>query len=204
LDLKQPGEIITYVARGMEPYRGFPQFMEALAEVQKRRPNATAVIVGADRVAYGKKLGKGDSHKKQALEAYDLDLSRIHFTGVLPRHQYRAVLQVSSVHVYLTVPFVLSWSMMEAMSAGCLLVASDTEPVREVIQDGDNGLLCDFFGKQEIVDKICQCLESPQKFKEIRSRARQTIISRYSHKLLYPEKKTLLEQICSGSLTRSF
>lgn len=108
LTLTAEDEVITYVARGMEPYRGFSQFMKALAEVQKRRPRVQSVIVGGDRVAYGKKLNEGDSHRKRALETLDLDMSRIHFTGILPRNEYRTVSQISSVHVYLTVPFVLS------------------------------------------------------------------------------------------------
>jgi len=112
LDLSDADEIITYVARGMEPYRGFPEFMKALEIVLKERPGAHAVIVGEDRVAYGAKLPEGDSYKKRALKECDLDWDRVHFTGLLPRGQYRQVLQASTVHVYLTIPFVLSWSML--------------------------------------------------------------------------------------------
>ena len=129
----------------MEPYRGFPQAMTAFAEVLRRRPGAHVVVVGEDRVAYGRKLPDGDTYKQKMLRELDLDPQRLHFTGVLPRDRYRDVLLASSVHVYLTVPFVLSWSLIEALAAGCAVVASDTAPVREVLRDGENGLLVDFF-----------------------------------------------------------
>ncbi|CAN0474628.1 unnamed protein product, partial [Phaeothamnion confervicola] len=125
-------ELITYVARGMEPYRGFPEFINVLDIILQDRPRTHAVIVGEDRVAYGAKLPEGDSYKKRALEQHKLDWSRVHFPGLLPRPQYLKVLQASSVHAYLTVPFVLSWSMLEAMSSGCAIVASDVAPTQEI------------------------------------------------------------------------
>ncbi len=201
LELPDDAEIVTYVARGMEPYRGFPQFMAALAEVQKRRPRVHAVIAGTDRVAYGRKLPDGKSYREQALEGNDLQQERTHFVGLLPRNQYRLLLQASSVHVYLTIPFVLSWSMLEAMSTGCLLVASNTEPVREMVEDSRNGLLVDFFDVDGIAERICDAIESAENFKPIRAAARQTILDRYSVNVLYPQKKSLLEKIVEGSLT---
>ncbi|MEM8988596.1 MAG: glycosyltransferase [Pseudomonadota bacterium] len=198
LDLSQADEIITYVARGMEPYRGFPQFMEALAHVQKMRPGAHGVIVGADRIAYGAALPEGESYKTRALETLDLDPARTHFTGLLPRDQYRAVLQASSVHIYLTVPFVLSWSMMEAMSAGCLLIASDTSPVREVVSDGKTGLLTDFFDTKALAEKIADALEAPEAYRGIRAAARQTISEHYAVTKLFPQKKAFLEAVAAG------
>ncbi len=141
LDLSQVDELVTYVGRGMEPYRGFPQFMEAVALIQQRRPHTHVVVVGEDRVAYGKNLPDGKTYKQLMLEKLDLDLSRLHFTDRLPYAEYLQVLQASSAHIYLTRPFVLSWSMLEAMATGCLLVASKTPPVQEVIEDGVNGLL---------------------------------------------------------------
>ena len=168
---------------------------------KREDPEYKALIVGSDRVAYGKKLKEGDSHKKRALESLDLDMSRIHFTGTLPRNEYRTVLQISTVHVYLTVPFVLSWSMLEAMSAGCLVVASDTEPVREVITHGQNGILANIHDTQDIVDKICCCLETPEEFDQLRSNARLSAVSQYSFDSIYPQKKALLERVCSGELS---
>ncbi len=191
LDLSHADEIVTYVARGMEPYRGFPEFMSAASEVMKRRPNTHFVIVGEDRVAYGKKLPEGDSWKKRMLSQHAYDEKRLHFTGLIPRDQYLKVLQASSVHVYLTVPFVLSWSMMEAMSAGCLLLGSDTDPVRELIDDGRNGVLVDFYNVQAIARAIMRILDDPQKFAPMREAARATIVERYNAQEIYALKEKM-------------
>ena len=198
LDLSGADEIVTYVARGMEPYRGFPQAMTAFAEIQKRRPRAHIVVVGADRVAYGKGLPGGDSYRKKMVRELDFDSERLHFTGLLPRDQYREVLLASSVHVYLTIPFVLSWSMIEAMSAGCLLVASDTAPVREAVRDGENGLLVDFFDTGALVERVCEALDRPDDFSGLRANARQTAVERYAASKLVPLRARLLEAVAEG------
>ncbi|MEM7557102.1 MAG: glycosyltransferase family 4 protein [Cyanobacteria bacterium P01_A01_bin.84] len=181
LDLSGVDEIVTYVARGMEPYRGFPQFMEAVALIQKHRPDAHVVVVGQDRVAYGKNLPDGRTYKQLMLDKLrsDLDLSRLHFTGLLPYEKYLQVLQASSVHIYLTRPFVLSWSMLEAMSAGCLVIASDTAPVREVIQNGENGLLVDFFSPEQTALRVEEVLSSKDGMRGLRVKARETIQKNY-------------------------
>jgi glycosyltransferase involved in cell wall biosynthesis len=179
LDLSHVEELVTYVGRGMEPYRGFPQFMETVALIQQRRPNCHVVVVGEDRVAYGKNLPNGQTYKQLMLEKLSLDLSRLHFTDRLPYNEYLQVLQASSAHIYLTRPFVLSWSMLEVMSAGCLLIASNTPPVLEVVQDGVNGLLVDFFSPQNIANRVEEALNYPQEMKTIRENARETIIKRY-------------------------
>ncbi|MEM9482998.1 MAG: glycosyltransferase family 4 protein [Cyanobacteria bacterium P01_F01_bin.116] len=180
LDLSEVDEIVTYVARGMEPYRGFPQFMEVVVKLQKHRPHCHAVIVGEDRVAYGSPRKDGKTYREHMLETLDLDMSRIHFTGYLSYNQYLSVLQASSVHVYLTYPFVLSWSMLEALSTGCLVVASKTQPVEEVIQDGVNGILVDFFDIEAIAEKINYVLDNPEQMQTIRRQARQTIVDNYN------------------------
>ena len=204
LDLSHAGEIVTYVARGMEPYRGFPQAMEAFAEVQRRRPGAHVVIVGQDRVAYGRSLPKGDTFKKKMLRELDFDRKRLHFTGLLPRNQYREVLLASSAHVYLTIPFVLSWSLIEALSAGCAVVASDTDPVREVIREGDNGLLVDFFDTGRLADRICDALErgaaGDEALLRMRSSARAAAVEQYSADALIPRRAQLLQAVASGLL----
>lgn len=197
LDLSEAKEIVTYVARGMEPYRGFPQFMEAVRLITEARPECHVVIVGADRVAYGRSLPDGKTYKQAMLESLPLDMSRIHFTGLLPKLDYLKVLQASSVHVYLTRPFVLSWSMLEAMAAGCVVVASDTPPVTEVITNGVNGLHTEFFSPQAIARKVAEVLDRPDDFKEIRVKARQTILDRYAlHKML-PVQLNLLNAIAA-------
>ncbi|MGK7931067.1 MAG: glycosyltransferase family 4 protein [Microcystaceae cyanobacterium] len=179
LDLSEVSEVITYVGRGMEPYRGFPQFMETVSILQKRRPQCHVVVVGEDRVAYGKTLPDGKTYKQLMLETLSLDLSRLHFTGSLPYGQYLQVLQASSVHIYLTRPFVLSWSMLESMSVGCLIVASDTPPVKEVIEDGVNGLLVDFFSPEKIADRVEEALDNLELMAKIRQQARITIQEKY-------------------------
>ncbi|MBD2203494.1 glycosyltransferase [Calothrix sp. FACHB-1219] len=195
LDLSGVDEIVTYVARGMEPYRGFPQFIESLAYVQERRPNCHAVIVGSDRVCYGKSLPDGKTFKELMLNKVPLDLSRVHFTGSLPYVQYLKVIQASSVHVYLTRPFVLSWSMIEAMSTGCLVLGSDTAPVTEIIRDGENGLLVDFFSPQKIADRIDEVLDHPHKMAELRANARKTALERYDLASLLPQHIQLIKDV---------
>ena len=195
LDLSHVDELVTYATRGMEPYRGFPQFMEAVALIQQRRPNCHIAVVGADRVAYGKALPDGKTYKQLMLEKLPLDLSRLHFTGTLPYDQYRQVLQASSAHIYLTRPFVLSWSMLEAMASGCLLIASNTAPVTEVIQDGKNGLLVDFFSPADIADRVDEVLRHSDRLATLRANARETILKRYDLAALLPQHiRWLLEE----------
>lgn len=193
LDLTEAEEIITYVARGMEPYRGFPEFMAALEIVLKERPQAHAVIVGQDRVAYGKKLPEGESYKTQALESLDLDMARVHFTGLLPRSRYREVLLASSVHVYLTAPFVLSWSMLEAMSAGCAIVGSDVAPIREVADKAPGSLrLVDMKNARQTADAIIEVLNDRDASKKMRRLARDLIVQEYATEKLYPAREKWL------------
>lgn len=185
-------ETVTYVARGMEPYRGFPEFMTALAKVQKRRPALRAIVVGEDRVAYGRALKNGKTYKEDALGRLDLDLSRIVFTGLLPRPAYRKVLQISALHTYLTVPFVLSWSSMEAMSAGCLMLASDTAPVREVMVHEKNAILVDHRDPAALADAMEDALARRSTLAPLREAARRTITDSYAARDVYPAKKVWL------------
>jgi glycosyltransferase involved in cell wall biosynthesis len=195
LDLREVPEIVTYVARGMEPYRGFPQLIETVALLQKRRPQCHVVIVGENRVAYGRTLPNGKTYKDLMLEKVPLDLNRVHFTGLLPYPEYLQVLQASSAHLYLTRPFVLSWSMLEALSAGCLVVGSNTAPVTEMIQDGVNGLLVDFFNTQEICDRIEEALDNPTQMAPIRAKARETILERYDLAQLLPQHLQWIQEV---------
>jgi len=181
VELKAGDEVVTYVARNLEPYRGFPSFMRSLPQILTARPNARVLIVGGDEVSYGARLPPGQTFRQLLLKelAGSLDLSRIHFLGKIPYAGFIKVLQVSRVHVYLTYPFVLSWSMLEAMSAGCLIVGSRTQPVEEVIHHGGNGLLVDFFSTEQIADRVIDALEDKHSFASLRQNARQTIVDRY-------------------------
>lgn len=174
-------EIVTYVARNLEPYRGFHIFMQALPQLLATRPNAQVLIVGGDEVSYGHAAPAGKSWREHCLAQYDegLDLSRVHFLGKLPYRQYLKVLQVSSAHVYLTYPFVLSWSMLEAMAAGCLIVGSATAPVQEVIRHEQNGLLVDFFDVSGWAATVADALARRAELTPLRVAARQTILHHY-------------------------
>ncbi len=196
VDLSGSREIITFVTRGMEPFRGFPQFMRALAVLQKRRPQCHAVIVGSEEVFYSKIPEGGQSYKDLLLQelAGKLDLSRIHFTGWLQKAQYRKVLRASAAHVYLTYPYVLSWSLLEAMATGCLVIGSRTPPVEEVIRDGQNGLLVDFFKHEMLADRIEEVLAEPERWKDLRANARETILDRYASSKLLPRHVAFLKE----------
>lgn len=189
-------EVVTYVARNLEPYRGFPSFMRSLPAILEARPNAHVVIVGGDSTSYGPKLLDNQTFRAQMLAELgnSLVLHRVHFLGKVPYPLYLAILQISSVHVYLTYPFVLSWSMLEAMAAGCLVVGSRTAPVEEVIRDGENGLLVDFFSPTEIAERIIAVLKNCDAYESIRKQARRTIVDNYDLRhICLPRQLELLD-----------
>lgn len=174
-------EIVTYVARNLEPYRGFHVFMQALPQLLAARPQAQVLIVGGDEVSYGRAAPQGKNWREHCLAAYgkQMDLSRVHFLGRLPYRKYLAVLQVSTAHVYLTYPFVLSWSMLEAMAAGCLVIGSATSPVQEVLAHEKNGLLVDFFDADAWATQIADALAHRESLALLRVAARNTIVEHY-------------------------
>lgn len=157
--LKAGEPIVTYVARNLEPYRGFPQFMRALERIQREHKTAQAIIVGGDEVSYGRRPKDAPNWREKMLREVKLDPVRTHFVGKQPYEQYKRVLQVSAAHVYLTYPFVLSWSMLEAMACGALVIGSDTAPVREAMRDGTGGRLVDFFDGERIAEVVLEALE---------------------------------------------
>nr|WP_321513946.1 glycosyltransferase [uncultured Pseudodesulfovibrio sp.] len=193
-DLSGAEELVTYSARGMEPYRGFPQFYEALPAILEARPKCHILIVGTDRTCYSPRLPKGQTYKQIMQEKVKVDESRVHFTGLLPYGKYKQVLQASTVHVYLTWPFVLSWSLLEAMSCGCLVVASDTEPVREVISHEKNGLFTDFHSSEKIAISTVNALAKQEELVELRRNARNTVLERYCLSKCLPVHLDLLNQ----------
>lgn len=196
-----PGdEVITYVARGLEPYRGFPSFIRALPEILRRRPAARAVVVGADEVSYGRPPPGGGTWRAALAAEVELDPDRVHFLGRINRADYVRVLQVSAVHVYLTVPFVLSWSLLEAMAAGCMVVASATPPVQEVMEDGRNGWLVDYFSPAGIADRVTEALAAGPALAPLREAARWTALSRCSLARCVPRQIGLLQTLAAGRL----
>lgn len=195
IELTSNDEVITYATRGMEAYRGFPEFMKAVEKLLKKRPNAHFVVGGDDRNCYSPRLENGMTYKEFMLQRLDIDLNRVHFVGGLPYFEYINLLQISSAHVYLTYPFVISWSLLEAMSCGGCVVASNTQPVQEFMKDNYNGLLFDFYNIDEQVKKIEYALDNPKKIKAIRQNARKTIVENYSAKNLLPKQIEYLKSL---------
>ena len=169
--LKAGDPVITYVARNLEPYRGFHIFMRALERIQKAHPSCHAVIVGGDDVSYGKKPKNAANWREQMLQEVSLDPCRTHFLGRVPRAEYIRVLQISAAHVYLTYPFVLSWSLLEAMVCGASVVAADTAPVREIVRNGVNGRLIGFGAIEKIQQMTLATLAGDDEQRARRMRA---------------------------------
>lgn len=200
--LTRNDEVITLINRNMEPYRGFHVFMRTLPEIQRRRPNAHTVIVGDDQdVSYGNRPPDGRTWRQVLLDETggNLDLQRIHFVGQLEFERYRQVLQISSAHLYLTYPYILSWSMVEAMSCACLLIASNTPPVAEIVRDGENGLLFDFFDRKKLADLVCDALANPQNHASLRLNARTTVLESYDQRsICLPRQRQLIESLLTS------
>ena len=196
--LTSKDEIITFVNRNLEPYRGYHSFMRALPKILAARPNARVLIVGGDGVSYGAKAPEGKTWKQIFLDEVKsrIDLERVHFLGNVPYPIFTQLLQLSSCHVYLTYPFVLSWSCIEALSTGCLVIGSDTGPVREVIEHGVNGLLVDFFNYEAIADAVIRSLSDPASFIRMRQNARASAKDNYDlRSVCLPKQLALIESI---------
>jgi len=199
--LTRRDEVITYVARNLEPYRGFHIFMRSLPRLLKRRKHAQVVIVGGDGVSYGAPPPPRSTFREMMLNELGdgIDLSRVHFLGMLDYRAYLTLLQVSSVHVYLTYPFVLSWSLIEALSCGCLVVGSATPPVLEVLEDGVNGLTVDFFDFRGLAERVEEALEEPERMAGLREAARSTAVLGFDlQRVLLPRWRSLFEDLIAG------
>jgi len=169
--LKTGDPVVTYVARNLEPYRGFDTFMRALPRLLAMHATCQVVVIGGDDVSYGRQPRDAPNWRTKLLRENPVDPNRVHFLGKVDYATYRTALQVSAAHIYLTYPFVLSWSLQEALACGCLVIASDTAPVREVIHQGNNGLLVDFFDKDKLSEQIIQALAAQEENIELRKRA---------------------------------
>lgn len=182
----RPGDpVITYINRNLEPLRGLHIFLRALPHIQRARPDAQFVVIGDHNPSpYGSPPPAGTSWKDHYLKSLQgqIDLSRVHFLGRVPRRTYLDALAVSAAHIYLTYPFVLSWSLLEAMSVGCLVIGSDTAPVREAITHERNGLLVDFFDVEGLAARAVDALNTPERYRALREQARADTIARYDLK----------------------
>ena len=208
ITLSRNDEVITFVNRNLEPMRGCHIFLRALPRLLKERPKAQVIIVGGDGVSYGAKPtveANGAASWKEVFikevrgQISDADWARVHFVGQVPYPNFLSLLQLSSVHVYWTYPFVLSWSLIEAMSAGAAIVASDTAPLREVIQHGENGLLVDFLAVGGLVQSVCRLLDDPDQRKRLGASARATVIARYDlNTVCLPKQRAWVEALTTS------
>ncbi len=197
-DLADAREILTYVGRGMEPMRGFPQLMRALSLLQPRRPGLHAVIIGGEPVVYGRHLPDGRTWREKMLAELPLDTARLHFTGPLDYPAYRRCVQAGDVHVYLSRPYVLSWSLLESMSMGALVVGSDTAPVREVLRHRENGLLAAMDDPVALAGCIEEALENRDRLAPLRQAARESIVSNYALPDCLARRRRLLARLIDG------
>ena len=204
IKLTRADEVITFVNRNLEPYRGYHIFMRTLPELFKRRPQARVLIVGADDVSYGARPEEGKKWKdifasEVRPQISDADWARVHFLGHIPYQHFIPLLQLSTVHVYLTYPFVLSWSLLEAMSVGCAIVASDTQPLREAIRHDDTGRLVDFFDVPGLANEVCALLDDPVARQRLGANARAFAQATYDLKTVCLPRQLQWVQGLEGS-----
>lgn len=208
LSLSRTDEVITFINRNLEPYRGYHVFMRALPEILKRRPDAHVVLLGGDEVSYGARPPEGQSWKQIFIDEVRGRIptpswERVHFLGRVPYGRFLSLMQVSRAHVYLTYPFVLSWSLLEAMSAGAAIVASDTAPVKEVLTEGETGLMVDFFDRAALVDRLCALLDDAALRERLGSRARAFAREHYDlHSVCLPRQLDWVDRLATLPVRR--
>ena len=192
LSLPKGAHILTYATRGMEPIRGFPQFLKAVKKLQTRRSDFHTVILANETVSYGHQLGTGESWRLKMLDQLDIDQSKLHVFGMKSREEYLKILQASSAHVYFSEPFVTSWSLSEALAAGCLVIGSATAPVQELIVDEENGFLVDMDDSEDVADMINWCFDHPDETLTIRENARAHMLKIYDRQIVFREKERII------------
>ena len=185
-------KIITYISRALEPARGFFSFMAAVEKICQQDKHVQFVIVGRERSAYSDSTGEGLTYKQQALKKYHCDWDRVHFTGKLSYKDYLSVLQNSSVHVHLSAPLFLSWSLLEAMSCACTIVSSDNAPVNEVIEHDKNGKLVPFFDVDKLTQEVLSLLKDNPEAQRLGQAARELVLNHYDQKQCIKKWKNLI------------
>ncbi|MBB5372610.1 glycosyltransferase [Acidocella aromatica] len=167
-------KLVTYVARNLEPYRGFHTFMRALPRILAERPDVVVSLVGGDEISYGAPPRQGGSWREVMLREVgsQLDLSRVHFLGKVPYEQHLALLKRSDAHVYLSYPFVASWSLREALACGCMVVGSDTDTVTEFVKHEQNGLVTPTLDHAKLAQTVLRALEDGKLAAKLRKGAR--------------------------------
>ncbi len=209
ITISNSDEVVTYVSRSLEPYRGFHTFVRSLPAILKARPNCHVVILGKLQPTYGPSPKTNTSWRNLYLEEIQDELkpemiARIHFLGTVSYEQYLQVLQISSAHIYLTYPFVLSWSLLESMSCGAVIIASKTAPVEEVIQDCVEGLLVQFDDAKQVAEKVIEVLSSPEQYEHLRKNARLKIEKDYDfYNSVLPEHFNILDRCSSDQFDLS-
>ena len=192
---------ITFVNRRIEPY-AVVSFIRSIPEIQRLNPRARIVVVGAtEGVSYGQPA-PGDSWRDVFLQEIEgcYNPERVHFTGTLAYASFLQLLKLSACHVYLTYPFVLSWSLLEAMSTGLPIVGSTTAPVQEVIRHQETGLLVDFFSPVAIAESVSKLLNDRAFANKLGESARTLVLERFSLEKCLPRQLSLLELVASGAL----
>ena len=192
--IDQDSQVLTYISRDLDPFRGFHIFMRALPELLEYSKELKVIIIGGDGPGYGARHPSGRSWKDIFVEEVFPSLSqsqkeRVFFLGKVPYNQYLTILRLSTVHVYFTYPFILSWSFLESMSLGCSIVASNTPPVMEVMEDRKHGLLTDFFDPRKLSNRVIELLDSPSLRKKLSINARELVVQKYDlNKVCIPKQ----------------
>lgn len=195
--------IVTYCARGFEKMRGFDIFMQAARIIYQKHPDVIFLVAGTDRICYGgdEEQLAGQTLRQHVVSRDQIDLSKFIFLGWIPREDLARMLSLGDAHIYLTVPFVLSWSMMNALACGAVVVGSNTAPVREMITPGQTGLLADFFSPEEIAERTLEVLRQPSAYESIRENAMALIREKYSLQAVLPQMLELYDEAIRGKVS---
>ncbi len=195
VELTKKDEVITYTSRNLEPYRGFPVFLQAIEKICQQRPNCHVIITGGDEVSYSKSSPNGMCYRELYLQSVSIPHERVHFLGKVPYSTHIQLLQLSSVHVYLTYPFVLSWSFIEAMACGCVIIASDTQPVMDVLEPDVNGIAVNFFDDEAIAEQVNAVFNDSQRKKHLGLAARKKIELYFQHDFAINHYLAIFQQL---------